>query len=208
MAGSVDAGLPQRGDGVTRDALCVLHRFRGVAETEPVLGLGQRRHDDQYGQILVGRVGQRAPQRVRRESRCRDQQHAVEDHAAAAEEDAALGRRPGQELGELGADPSLVEVDALDRIAGERRRGPRQPADEPARWIGFPRGGGKRRGERAVEEGHTERVRDALGHEVSRRAVLGGDGHDGRVGQRGCLPWSYPHPGTSAAPPKAAPSGS
>jgi hypothetical protein len=106
------------------------------------------------------------------------------EHTAAAKNHAAVGRGPGEELGELGAHAPLVEVHALDRLAREHRRGPRQAADEPAQPLRFGAGGGKRGGKRAVEERHTQRFGDARGDEVSRRAVLGRHRHDGSVGRR------------------------
>jgi ABC-type nickel/cobalt efflux system permease component RcnA len=52
------------------------------------------------------------------------------EHSAPAEHHASGDRRPGQELGELRPDASLVRVDALDLLVREHRGRPRQPADE------------------------------------------------------------------------------
>lgn len=115
------------------------------------------------------------------------------DHSAAAEDHPALGRSPGQEVGKLGTDASLVGVDALDRLSREHCRGPCQPADEAAVPLGFFRSR-KRRGERAVEERHTQRVRQARRDEIAARPVLGRHRHEGAVGRRGCRPPCHHHP--------------
>lgn len=125
------------------------------------------------------------------------------DHSAAAEDHPALGRSPGQEVGKLGTDASLVGVDALDRLPRKHCRGPCQPADEAAVPLGFFRSR-KRRGERAVEERHTQRVRQARRDEIAARPVLGRHRHEGAVGRRGCRPPCHHHPritapGSSAA---------
>ena len=114
------------------------------------------------------------------------------DDAAASEDDPAVGRRPGEELGELGAQVPLIEIHALDRLSREHRRRPRQTADEPARTPGLLAGRGQRRRERAVEERHAQRICDARRDLVTSSSMFGRHRDDGEASRRrrgGIHPW-------------------